>query len=146
MTHKRWKLSIAGVIFVGAIVYLSFAGMQTGWTYTVGVNTYLSDAKYQGQRVRLCGKVGAEGIDVQKSQLSAKFILLGDGQQIAVNYHGIVPDLFKAGGEVLVEGKRDAQGIFQSDLMMTKCASKYDEAPKGHPVNRPTTEAGEAAR
>ena len=146
MTHMRWKLSIAAVVFIGAIIYLSFAGMQKGWVYTVGVDSYLSQAQYKDQRVRLCGKAAEENFDVNKGQFSAKFMLEGEKQKIAVAYHGVVPDLFKAGGEVLVEGKRDAQGVFQADLMMTKCASKYDEAPAGHPINRTTQATSQEAR
>lgn len=137
MTHARLKLSLAGVVFAGALAYLSFAGMQKGWTtYTLGVDTYLSKSEVQNQRVRLCGKVSAEKFDVRKSQLVANFVLLGDKEKLSVAYRGAVPDLFKAGGEVLVEGKRDAAGVFQADLMMTKCASKYEAAPAGHPTQR----------
>ena len=137
MTHARLKLSLAGVVFVGAIVYLAYSGMQKGWTYTLGVDSYLAKADVQNQRVRLCGRVSEHNLDVRKAQLAANFVLVGEKSSIPVAYHGAVPDLFKAGGEVLVEGQRDAQGVFQADLMMTKCASKYEEAPPGHPVQRP---------
>ena len=136
MTHARLKLSLAGLVFTGAVAYLAFAGMQKGWTYTLGVDTYMAKAEVQDQRVRLCGKVSPEHLEVRKAQLLATFVLVGDKQKITVAYHGAVPDLFKAGGEVLVEGKRDAAGMFQADLMMTKCASKYEEAPPGHPTER----------
>ncbi|MEI8195315.1 MAG: cytochrome c maturation protein CcmE [Phycisphaerae bacterium] len=147
MTHMRIKLTLAGVVFVGALAYLGCVGMEKGWTSTLSVDTYLSKPEYHTKRIRLCGKVGAEQLEIQKSQLTAKFLLLGQTQNIKVLYHGVVPDLFKAGGEVLVEGKRDEAGIFVSDLMMTKCASKYEEAPAGHPVHpAPATQAAEAAK
>ena len=49
--------------------------------------------------------------------------------------------MFKAGSEVVVEGQADAAGTFQADLMMTKCASKYEDKPAGHPAaaGAPTT-------
>ena len=53
---------------------------------------------------------------------------LGDGSEsiLAVRYEGIdVPDLFKDGAEVVVEGhQRD--GVFVADRLMAKCPSKYE--------------------
>jgi len=45
----------------------------------------------------------------------------------------VVPDMFKSGAEIVVEGKQDAAGVFQADVLMTKCASKYEDMPKDHP-------------
>ena len=58
-------------------------------------------------------------------QLLAKFNLAGESTTLPVVYHGGIPDLFKADSEVIVEGRMDATGLFQADVLMTKCASKY---------------------
>lgn len=137
MTHLKLKLGLAGLIFAGALGYLAYAGAQKGWVYTLGVDTYVASPEQQGQRVRLCGLVGEKDLVVAKAQLSAAFWLMGEKESIAVKYKGVVPDLFKAGVEVLVEGKKDAGGVFVADVMMTKCASKYEESPQGHPTSRP---------
>ena len=133
MTHLKMKLAVAGLIFAGAVGYLAYAGMQKGWVYTLGVEQYLASPEKHQQRVRLCGTVGAEGVVVQKAQLAARFFLKGEHQQIAVAYKGVVPDMFQAGAEVIVEGQQDAAGVFQADTLLTKCASKYEEMPKDHP-------------
>jgi cytochrome c-type biogenesis protein CcmE len=139
MTHAGLKFSFAAVILAGAVGYLSFAGVQKGWVYTLGVDQYLASTQQQSLRVRLCGTVSDQDLEVRKSGLSAKFLLKGEQHAIPVVYHGVIPDMFKAGSDVVVEGKRDpATGLFQSDLLMTKCASKYEEGqgsgmPKNHP-------------
>ena len=50
----------------------------------------------------------------------------GDGQTIPVVYRGSVPDAFKAGREIVLDG-RAAGGVFQAkaDSLVTKCPSKY---------------------
>ena len=145
MTHMRIKLTIAGIVFIGALAYLGLAGMQQGWTFILTVDTYLSKPEYQTQRIRLGGRVSAEQLDIQKSQLAATFLLLGEKKNVKVIYHGMVPDLFKAGCNVLVEGKGDGAGNFVSDKMMTKCASKYEEA--GHyKLTEPSTQAAETPK
>jgi cytochrome c-type biogenesis protein CcmE len=126
MISMRTKLAAASVILIGAFAYLAFAGMQKGWVYFVGVEQYLSDTQFQTQRVRLHGKVAADGFDASKALLTAKFNLTGDKRSLAVVYHGALPDMFEVGRDVVVEGKRDAAGVFQADVLMTKCASKYE--------------------
>jgi cytochrome c-type biogenesis protein CcmE len=148
MTHVRLKLSIGAVILASAVGYLSFSGVQKGWVYTLGVDQYLASPQQQSLRVRLCGRVADDNLQVSKSGLTAKFLLRGEQQTIPVAYHGVIPDMFKAGAEVVVEGKRDPSGTFQSDLLMTKCASKYEEGqaapgmPKNHPAVSHDTPTG----
>jgi cytochrome c-type biogenesis protein CcmE len=50
---------------------------------------------------------------------------------LPVRFLGIdVPDLFKDGAEVVVEG-RYASGTFMADRVMAKCPSKYETKPPG---------------
>jgi cytochrome c-type biogenesis protein CcmE len=135
VTHVKTKMSVAGAVLVCAIGYLGFAGVQKGWVYQMEVDQYLASANEQGMRVRLVGTAAEEGLEVKKAQLTATFMLKGEKSQVPVRYKGVIPDMFKAGGEVVVEGKKDAAGVFQADVLMTKCASKYEEKPAGHPVD-----------
>ena len=134
MTHLKFKLAVAGVVLAGAVCYLGFAGMQKGWVYTLGVDQYLAQTDKHTQRVRLCGIVGEDSLDVKKAQLTAKFFIKGTSHKVPVSYKGVIPDMFKAGSEVIIEGKQDAAGTFQADVLMCKCASKYEEMPKDHPA------------
>jgi len=134
MTHPKLKFGIAAVVLVGAVAYLALAGMQKGWVYTMGVDQYASETRQHNQRVRLCGTVAETDLDIHKAQLQANFYIHGQKNDIRVAYKGVVPDMFKAGAEVVVEGKQDAAGIFQADVLMTKCASKYEDMPKDHPA------------
>ena len=143
MTSIRLKLLVAGAILTGAFGYLAFAGMQKGWVYFVSVDQYLADAQYHTQRVRLHGKVSADGFDASKSLLTARFNLAGDGgQSLPVTYRGVIPDMFEAGRDVVLEGRRDAAGVFQADVLMTKCASKYEAgSPHSKDHQKPETKS-----
>ena len=134
MTHAKLKFGVAGVILAGAVTYLAIAGMQKGWVYTLGVDQYTAQTEQHGKRVRLCGTVGESDLEIHKAQLQANFYIHGQKNDIRVAYKGVVPDMFKAGAEVVVEGKQDAAGTFQADTLMTKCASKYEDMPKDHPA------------
>ena len=139
MKSIRIKLAIAGVILTAAFSYLAAAGMQKGWVYLVSVDQYLADSQYANQRVRLHGKVARDGLASNKAALNATFNLTGasptEEKSLQVHYRGSIPDLFAAGRDVVVEGKRDAAGVFQADVLMTKCASKYE--PGSPHANKP---------
>ena len=126
MTSKRAKFVVAAVVLVGAFGYLALAGMQKGWVYFLDVQQYVSDPQYAHQRVRLHGKVGADAFDARVGATVAKFKLTAGEGELPVVYRGQIPDLFQAGRDVVIEGKRDAGGVFQADVLMTKCASKYE--------------------
>lgn len=126
MTSMRFKLLVAGVILAGAVGYLAFAGVQSGWVYYLPVDQYVADASFHGTRVRLHGTVATDGFAASSGTLAASFQLQGHTRRLPVQYRGVVPDLFKPGGDVVVEGRRDDAGVFQADVLMTKCASKYE--------------------
>jgi cytochrome c-type biogenesis protein CcmE len=126
MNHLRSKLLIAGVLLTLSVAYLSYAGVQKGWVYYLEVDPFVGGVQYQDQRVRLCGRVAEEGVNASKAHLTALFVIEGANERVPVLYRGVIPDLFKPGCEVVVEGQLDEAGVFQADVMLTKCASKYE--------------------
>ncbi len=125
MTHTRTKLLIAAVVLTASVGYLALAGVKSGWVYYLQVDAFLEDDTYQDQRVRLYGLVDDQDIEARPAMLTARFKLNGESRSIQVAYLGVIPDTFKPGGEVMIEGKLDEAGVFQADVLMTKCASKY---------------------
>jgi len=121
----KTKLTMIAALLIAAVGYLAFAGVRKGWVYYVDVNQLLTETWYQNQRVRLCGKVDEHDVAIRRGAFEARFKLLGLDHDVMVMYHGVVPDRFKPGCEVVLEGRLDETGAFQADLLMTKCASKY---------------------
>jgi cytochrome c-type biogenesis protein CcmE len=122
----RSKLIIAGIVLVVAVAYLAAAGMKSGWVYYIDVDRFVADQQYHTQRVRLHGKADADGFDASAGLLTAKFNIAGHTDKLPVVYRGAIPDQFQAGRDVVVEGKLDPAGVFQADVLLTKCASKYE--------------------
>jgi len=115
-------LSVAGVLAV-FLVYVSIAGGRT---------PQLSPSQLAGHngKVSLVGKVvgpvrgsgySGGGLRFAVSDIGGK-----NGTAIPVVYHGSVPDLFKVGRHVVVDG-RYRRGVFvaKRDSLVTKCPSKY---------------------
>lgn len=142
MSHTRVKLIVAGLAIATAVALLAMSGVKEGWVYYLPVDEFVADAAYHGQRVRLHGRVAAEGLEVNGTQLLARFDLAGGETKQRVEYTGVIPDNFAADRDVVVEGRLDESGVFRADVLMTKCASKYEsgggEAPHSDPRDSET--------
>ena len=126
MTQLARKMWFAGFVLAGAVGYLAYAAAQDGWVYYVSVDRFANDPTQQKHRVRLMGRVAANDLLVEGAQMRARFDIEANGARLPVAYRGAIPDLFKPGVDVVVEGKLNAAGTFEADVLLTKCASKYD--------------------
>jgi cytochrome c-type biogenesis protein CcmE len=131
MNRIGLKILIAVVVFTGALSYLAYAGARQGWVYHLTVDQYLSDPQYKVQRVRLFGTVEKDHFSSSPAALTASFVLKGTDATIPVQFHGVIPEMFQAERQVVIEGRLDTAGQFQADVLMTKCASKYEAKSGG---------------
>jgi len=122
---KKKKYLIGGLILVVALFLLGYFGFMGGLTYYYEVNELLDKAtSISGQTVRVSGNVAD---DVVKNGLEMRFTILdmSDNEiSLPVVYNGAVPDTFKVGNQVVVEGKYTT-GLFEAEAIIVKCGSKY---------------------
>jgi len=143
MNHVRIKLTIGAIALAVSVALLAFAGVRQGLVYFLPVDEFLADTSRHNDRVRLHGTVSDANFEANPSLLSAHFDLLGEaGGRIRVRYAGVLPDMFKAGNDVVVEGRLAEDGEFSADTLMTKCASKYESTDGQAPHADPRTAQG----
>jgi len=127
---------IVGIVLIGsALSYLVYNAMQSSWVYYISVDDFVAKKNLaQNQTIRIAGAVEKQSIarDLQKLQLTFK--LKGQNISLPVSYSGTVPDNFAEEREVVVEGRLEANGVFQADKLMTKCESKYKAKLDGDEV------------
>ena len=83
---------------------------------------------------RLFGTVAEDGLSRSETGRDVKFRLEDQENKATtlwVEYTGAIPDTFKAGAEVIVEGGLRPDGSFQAKTLMTKCPSKYQKENRG---------------
>lgn len=127
MVLKKRKFLIGGIIVILAIGYLGFTGFQSSATYyyTVGEFFEQGDSIY-GENIRVNGLV-VPGSVVQETQgRTLKFTVTEEDKNLPVVYQGIVPDTFRTGINVVVEGTVDSDGVFQAHTLLPKCPSRYE--------------------
>ena len=119
------------IIFLAGVGYLMFAGISENSVYFLNVSEALAMPADKLQSARLFGTVKGDGIARLESGPGVKFQLEDmdkGGQTLWVVYSGAVPDTFKAGAEVIVEGSfADKSDAFKAETLMTKCPSKYQK-------------------
>ncbi|MDO9632209.1 MAG: cytochrome c maturation protein CcmE, partial [Humidesulfovibrio sp.] len=123
------------VLFLAGVGYLVASGVTKDSVYFLNVGEALTTDASQLKQARLFGNVAAEDIEFVKPGPGVSFVLLdkeAPGKTLRVRYRGAVPDTFKAGSEVIVEGGMDAaSGVFQASTLITKCPSKYQKQNRG---------------
>lgn len=129
--NSRTIYFIAFALFVTGFGALVFSGLKQNSIYFLNVSEALAMPPEKMQQIRLFGTVASEGLEHHAQFLGVRFQLADSenpGLRIPVEYWGVVPDLFKPGAEVILEGGFDAQGsgLFSAKTLMTKCPSKYE--------------------
>jgi cytochrome c-type biogenesis protein CcmE len=128
---RRKRFLIVGLAVAIALGYLGFTAFQGASMYYLTVDELLARNDAYGERVRVMGKV-EDGSVVRNSETNTLHFAVtdGDGTSLPVVYSGVVPDAFKQGADVVVEGSLTRAATFQADSLLVKCPSKYEAAPE----------------
>ncbi len=135
MTRRHRSLVfMAGItVFVLALAYLVYGGIQQGATYWVTVGELRGrGGPVAHSRVRLGGTVVPGSVAWDTSRQHLRFAVTDGTESIPVRYTGVVPDIFSAGRQVVVEGALEPDGSFDATTLLAKCPTKYNPAdPQG---------------
>lgn len=120
------KFLIGGIIICLAIGYLCYTGFQstTVYYYTVSELEAMGSSIY-GENIRVNGAVVPGTLEQDTSNFISKFTLIEGEHSLPIVYHGAVPDTFREGADVVVEGHLNSANIFEASAILTKCPSKY---------------------
>jgi cytochrome c-type biogenesis protein CcmE len=104
--------------------YLVYSATATGVAYYRTVAEV--KAAPGGSGVRVLGTVRNV---THTGPLDVRFDAVDAGYSMPVAYHGQVPDIFRNGVQVVVEGTMGADGVFHARTLLTKCPSRFTTAP-----------------
>jgi cytochrome c-type biogenesis protein CcmE len=136
------RFLLGALVIVAAVSYLVYAGIRETSVYYLKIEEFAAkrDALV-GEPLRIAGRVQDGTVQWDAQKLSLQFTLGGfpneDGSAPAVEvtplpirFQGILPDMFAAGRDVIVEGTYNADATFVATTILTSCPSKYEpEAP-----------------
>ncbi len=132
---KRKRVLIVGLIVAGAMGYLGYTAFMGAATYYLTVGELLArEATVSGEDVRVMGKVVDGTVEKTPETNTIVFTVADkDGASVPVAYSGVVPDAFKPGADVVMEGTLNGKGTFEATNLLVKCPSKYEAAASQAP-------------
>lgn len=145
---KMGRIAIGILLVASATGFLVYKATGENLTYYREVDELLAATDIpEGEMIRLSGDVVEGSVVKSETSRAIRFEITetgGDGAaRVPIAYAGTVPDIFKPGIQVVVEGTMDPSGTFQAETLLAKCPSKYQEAGQlsedaSHPDGVPT--------
>ena len=127
MTRKRRRMIIVltGLAMMSLATLLVLMAFQDNLVYFYGPTDLAAKNVPIGRRVRLGGLVEAGSVAHEADGHTIDFRVTDGKSAIPVTYGGIVPDLFREGQGVVVEGALQNNGILSADSVLAKHDEKY---------------------
>ncbi len=122
--RRKFVLLGAGVVICMGFLLAVGIGRPGSFVYYLTVSEFLSQPR-QGTSFRINGKVEHGSVQREAGGLDLRFRVTDGTRAIPVSYHGIVPDTFVEGADVVIEGGMGADGTFAARSLLAKCPSKY---------------------
>ncbi|HUC10082.1 MAG TPA: cytochrome c maturation protein CcmE [Stellaceae bacterium] len=126
MTRKQQRLGLLalGMAALGGATALVLSAFSSNLVFFYSPSDLRTRAIAVDQRVRIGGLV--EDGSVKRGADSRVAFRITDGKtDIAVVYHGILPDLFREGQGVVAEGKLEPNGLFDASTILAKHDERY---------------------
>ncbi|MGX9366753.1 cytochrome c maturation protein CcmE [Desulfoplanes sp. PS50] len=129
--NQKWIYVTAFACLAVGLGYLLFSGLSKNSVYFLNVSEALAMESSKLSQARLFGNVAEQGLERSTDSMAISFILVDKedtSKTLPVRYRGVIPDTFKPGVEVIVEGgMQPSSHTFMAKTLMTKCPSKYEK-------------------
>ena len=120
------KFIIGGLILLLILTFLGYRAFSESVPYYFTVSELLSHGNaIRLENVRVNGVVSTGTVEQETDTLDTTFTLTDGEKKLQVSYHGILPQTFEEGKEIIIEGKYNPNGTFEASAILTKCPSKY---------------------
>ena len=121
------KYIIGGVIILAAVIYLLFLIINDSTSYYLTVSEFYDQIdQFEDVNVRIAGTIEENSVEWNSEEIELLFTVTEGGRNLPVIYNGGQPSGFKAGTNLLVEGKYGSDGLFHASQLILKCSSKYE--------------------
>ena len=125
MTRKRRRLLavLAGLAMLGIATTLVLLAFNDNLVFFYSPSDIKTKHVAEGRRIRIGGLVAAGSVTHDGKTIAFR---ITDGENaVPVTYSGVVPDLFREGQGVVVEGRLDGAGLVRADSVLAKHDEKY---------------------
>lgn len=126
MTRRKRRLIVIGVCgaLLATAVTLVLVGLRDTIVFFYAPAEIVAKQVAPGERIRLGGLVAEGSVERGKGE-TVRFSVTDTAETIPVTYRGVLPDLFREGQGVVVEGNLSPDGVFAADTVLAKHDETY---------------------
>jgi cytochrome c-type biogenesis protein CcmE len=127
MTRKRRRMLyvLVGMGMLGIAAGLVLYSLRSGIVFFYSPTDLLAQAGVAGHNVRLGGLVEEGSVRKEGDGVTVHFRVTDLKKSLLVAYKGVLPDLFREGQGVVVEGSLLPDGSFRANEVLAKHDEKY---------------------
>ena len=124
---RRQRFILVGLLVLGVSVALGLALLAL----KENINLFFSPTQVkageapQQTSFRLGGMVVEGSVRRPDDDLTVEFTLTDTVEQVTVTYKGFLPDLFREGQGIVVQGMLNSNGLFEAKQVLAKHDEKY---------------------
>jgi cytochrome c-type biogenesis protein CcmE len=125
VTRKRRRLLavLAGLVMLGIATTLVLLAFNDNLVFFYSPSDIKTKHVAEGRRIRIGGLVAPTS--VTRDGKSIAFRITDGESAVPVTYSGVIPDLFREGQGVVVEGRLDSAGTVRADSVLAKHDENY---------------------
>jgi cytochrome c-type biogenesis protein CcmE len=130
---KQRKFLLGSALVAGLVGYLMVTGMRDSMVYYHTPSELIAkmsaDPTYREVGVKVGGRVTPGSVSYDQRSLALRFEVFdieSGPASFPVAYRGPLPETFAEGGDVVIEGRFNAEGVFEATTILTKCGSRYE--------------------
>jgi len=140
MTRKKRRLYLLGasLVLLGSAAALALFALREKIVFFYSPTQIVATAPEPGKIVRLGGLVEMGSLHRLEDGATVDFRVTDLKNTVSVHYKGVLPDLFREGQGVVVQGSRDAGGQF----IAIEVLAKHDETYMPPEVAKALKESG----
>lgn len=127
--YRRGKFQLLGLVVLIGIGGLIYMGVKSaGMYYMTAAELHAKGEAAYTETVRIGGQVREDSVQQDEASNTLRFVVQDKNapdHSINVVYRGVVPDAFKPGNEVVIDGRLGRDNTFTATNLLAKCPSKY---------------------
>jgi cytochrome c-type biogenesis protein CcmE len=127
MTRKRKRLLVVllGLGMLGIASALVLFAFNDNLVFFMSPSDLATKGSPETRRLRLGGLVEAGSVARQADGRTIDFRVTDGSSAVPVVFGGVLPDLFREGQGVVVEGALGKNGVFKADTVLAKHDERY---------------------
>ena len=123
--QRRTYFILAALATIGVATFFILRAFNENLVFFYTPSQIASKEAPVNQNFRIGGMVVENSLQRQPGGLQVEFVVTDMVKSVAVQFNGILPDLFKEGKGVVAQGKLNEQGIFIASQVLAKHDENY---------------------